>query len=572
MKAKKRRSYRKRLNAAFLAVSLVPLLLCSALLLQIFRLRTAAAAQQTAEDHLLAASAALDTLRTALDDAADALRRDAIVRLALTGASDTAAVYDHIFDTTESVRAIARVDLYDAAGRWRYSTRSAPLAASLPTDWGVLHAAAGAGPDGLVLCAAEENAGGDAPLLYAAAMLADSAGDAAGYLVVSLSESQLRALLGASVGAQNELLVLDGYWRAVFCTQPSQTETLAAALRAQLLSGDRLAGLGDDFNYTVRRHAGTGLSLVLQQPQVFTHATERMLYSIGALCGLVCIALSILLSLQLSRQIFRPVGRLHDAIGRVGADHDLSVRVPVPEGETDELAELAERFNAMVDSLHRNQQALLENQRALNEAQIRMLQAQLNPHFLCNTLDTMKWISKINQVPQVAVMSTNLADILRFCISPAEFVPLRRELDILERYVEIQRIRLSDSFSYGSDIPSELLDETVPKMLLQPLAENAILHGLSGVPDGRLFVSARREGDDLVIRVQDNGPGFPPELLGPYQPPAEQTGHLGLLNVDTILRKHYGEGFGLCLENAPEGGACITARLPAAGKKENGQC
>ena len=104
-----------------------------------------------------------------------------------------------------------------------------------------------------------------------------------------------------------------------------------------------------------------------------------------------------------------------------------------------------------------------------------MLQAQLNPHFLCNTLDTMKWISKINQVPQVALMSTNLADILRFCITPDEFVPLRRELEILSRYVEIQRIRLSESFSYTEAVPEALLSCMVPKMLLQPLAENAIL-------------------------------------------------------------------------------------------------
>lgn len=571
MQGKNRRSYRQRLNTAFLAVSLVPLLLCSALLLQIFRLRTAAASQQTAEDHLLAVSAALDTLEGALENTASALRRDAIVRLALTSAYGTDAVYDHIFDATEPVRTIARVDLYDAEGSWRYSTRSAPLAAALPTNWGLLYAAESAGADGVALRSGGVGTGGDAALLTAAALLPDGAGGTAGYLVVSLSESELRALLGAAVGAQNELLLLDRYWRAVYCTQPSQTETLTAALRGQLLSGERLSGLSDDFAYTVRCHAGTGLTLVLQQPQVFTKATERMLFSIGALCGLVCIVLSILLSLQLSRQIFRPVGRLLDAISRVGSDNDLSVRVPVPADASAELAELAGQFNAMVDSLHRNQQALLENQRALNEAQIRMLQAQLNPHFLCNTLDTMKWISKINQVPQVAVMSTNLADILRFCISPAEFVPLRSELDILARYVEIQRIRLSESFTYSADVPEALLDEPVPKMLLQPLAENAILHGLSCVADGRLSVGARREGGAIIIRVCDNGPGFPPEMLGPYRPPAEQTGHLGLLNVDTILRKQYGEGFGLRLENLPEGGACITARLPSK-KGESGTC
>ncbi len=109
-----------------------------------------------------------------------------------------------------------------------------------------------------------------------------------------------------------------------------------------------------------------------------------------------------------------------------------------------------------------------------------MLQAQLNPHFLCNTLDTMKWISKINQVPQVAVMSTNLADILRFCISPDEFVPLRREVEILRRYMEIQSIRLSGKCRLEVDMPPELEECRVPKMILQPLAENAILQVWTG--------------------------------------------------------------------------------------------
>ena len=141
---------------------------------------------------------------------------------------------------------------------------------------------------------------------------------------------------------------------------------------------------------------------------------------------------------------------------------------------------------------------------------------------------------------------------------------LRRELEILARYVEIQHIRLSDSFTYTADVPEELLNCMVPKMMLQPLAENAILHGLSGVQDGRLTVQTRAlDGGILEIRVCDNGAGLPPELLGEYRPPEKQTGHLGLFNVDTILRKHYGERFGLRLENRSDGtGACIIAILP----------
>lgn len=224
------------------------------------------------------------------------------------------------------------------------------------------------------------------------------------------------------------------------------------------------------------------------------------------------------------------------------------------------MAELAQHFNGMVAALKRNQEQLVNNQRELNQAQLRMLQAQLNPHFLCNTLDTMKWISKINQVPQVALMSTNLADILRFCISPEEFAPLSREAEILERYVEIQRIRMSGGFTYTMDLPAVLEDCLIPKMILQPLVENAILHGLEGRTDGAVRVAAREEGGLLRITVADNGPGFSPEWMEGRRFREGSGRHLGLYNVDTILTKYYGRNCGLFLSS--EGGAVVTAVLP----------
>ena len=184
----------------------------------------------------------------------------------------------------------------------------------------------------------------------------------------------------------------------------------------------------------------------------------------------------------------------------------------------------------------------------------------------------MKWISKINQVPQVALMSTDLADILRFCISPDEFVPLRREVEILRRYMEIQSIRLSGKCRLEVDMPPELEECRVPKMILQPLAENAILHGLDGVEDGVIWVRVRSQGTQtLTISVEDNGRGLPPELMGPYTGPPETSGrgHLGLYNVDTILKKHYGEAYGLRLGSQPGGpGAAVTASLPLRKEEE----
>lgn len=556
-------SFRQRLNAAFLAVSLAPLLLCSALLLQIFRFRMTADQQQNAQQQLSSACHALNTMQDGILSAAESLQRDGLVTRALAGAQeDSAKVYSSLYTATAAVRSTARFDLYSADGTLLYSTQAAPGEDALSPDWGILYEAAQAENGTLVYSASEDPTDPDAPVLRAAARLTVS-GKTAGFLVAVMYEQQLREALDGMAGAQNELLVMDRFWHGIYCTKPAQVQTLASALRSQLLAGKALTGFSDDFLYTARQDSVTGLYLVLQQPQVFTRGTLRLLYTVSALCALGGAAVSIFLSLQLSRQMFRPIGRLHDAISQVG-QNDLQVQVAIEEDRRDELSELAQQFNRMVLSLRRNQQALLENQQALNDAQIRMLQAQLNPHFLCNTLDTMKWISKINQVPQVALMSTNLADILRFCILPDEFVPLEKELQILGRYVEIQRIRLSDSFTYEQTVPEALLSCMVPKMMLQPLAENAILHGLSGVPDGKLMVEARElEDKTLEIRVCDNGAGLPEALLGPYRPPEKQTRHLGLFNVDTILKKHYGERFGLCLDNRTDGtGACITARLP----------
>ena len=553
-------SFRQRLNAAFLAVSLVPVLLCSALLLQIFRLRMTADQQQNAEQQLDGACHALFSMQEGLQEAASTLGGSETVLGALSGGwENSASVYSALYDATEDVRRFARFELYDAEGTLRYATQTVLGAQTLPVSWGILKEAADR--DTIVYSASIDPTDLDEPVLRGAVRLTRD-GQTAGFLVAAFYETQLRAMFDSLAGAQNEILLMDGFWRGVYCSQQAQVQTLSYALREQLLHGKALTGLSDNFVYTARQDEATGLFLVLQQPQVFTRGTLRLLYTVSALCALGGVAVSIALSLRLSRQMFQPIGTLHRAITQVGKN-DLEVQVPVQEGQCDELGELAQQFNGMVLSLRRNQQALLENQQALNDAQIRMMQAQLNPHFLCNTLDTMKWISKINQVPQVALMSTNLADILRFCISPDEFVELRQELAILGRYVEIQRIRLSDSFTFAQDVPEGLLSCLVPKMMLQPLAENAILHGLSGVQDGRLTVTAREEGGVLEICVLDNGCGFPADMLGPYQAPEQQTGHLGLFNVDTILRKHYGESFGLRLGNRKDGaGACITARLP----------
>lgn len=566
-----RGSFRNRLFAAFLIVSLIPLAVSSALMLQIFRLRMAGTTEREAQAYLENASSALDAAVDGFKRVRDELRASDVLRAALGGASvGSVRVYNELYRVTEGLRSYASFDIYDAGGLFRWSAQSLPRADALPTDWGALHAAAA--DDGAIPFLPCEEADADA-LLRGAAVLRGEDGRVLGYLVIQMYAAHFRALFEGRYGAQNDLLLLSPYWHGVYATDAGLAGTLAPALRERLLRGAALDLADDPFLYTAARQETTGFYLILRQPEMLTQSTMRLLYTVAATSALICVLISVLMSLSYSQQISRPIRRLEQAFSRLERN-DLDARVASGR-ETDELSRLGAQFNGMVEALARNQEALLENQRELDSTQIRMLQSQLNPHFLGNTLDTMKWISKINRVPQVAAMSADLADILRFGISPEELVPLRREAEILERYVEIQKIRLSDGFSFTLDVPAELEDCLVPKMILQPLAENAILHGLEGVRDGCVSVAARRTEDGMLrIRVSDNGRGFPAELLGAYRERGETLarGHLGLYNVDMILRKYYGEGSGLYLEAPAGGGAAVTAMLPLKREEDTDEC
>ena len=561
----RQKSFRNRLFAAMLLCSLIPLLICTVLMVQITRLRLDSKTREDGVEQSAALLGSMDFISNALTASAARLQdTETVIHGLGSGIRNRLQMNSLLFDATDTFRNLAVFDLYDSTGVCRYSTRGT-VSADLRTDWGVLYGAAQT-PGQPVYYATEDPADTASALLMGAVQLRAEDG-CCGFLVMRLYTAGFHGLLDGKF-AQSDVLILSRFFRPIYSSQSYLTQTLAPQLRQQLLTG-KIAD-DADYVYTVSCHEPTGLYLVLRQPRLFTARTVGMLYTASIICMLVCVLISVLVSLPISRQITSPLRRLMGAFDKV-QQADLETQLPV-DG-TDEFGRLAARFNQMVLALKSNREELISNQQELNEAQIRMLQAQLNPHFLCNTLDTMKWISKINKVPQVALMSTNLADILRFCISAEEFVPLYRELEILERYIEIQKIRLSDDFAFREEIPEELFDCLVPKMILQPIVENAVLHGLNGVAGSVIRVSARQTQDHLLrITVTDNGRGFPPEMLGrPYRrDKALAKGHLGLYNVDMILRRNFGEEYGLFLEPGDGGvGACVTAALPIRYEEES---
>ena len=363
---------------------------------------------------------------------------------------------------------------------------------------------------------------------------------------------------------QNGILLLSSYWRPVYSENILLPTELLSTLREEFLRGNPLEDPAGEFIYTVAPIEDMGLYLILRQEKPISKNMDFLMLLLLFLSILFGAALSFLMGFMMSRRLFTPIERLRSAMREVTLDH-LDVRLRESE---DELGELAGRFNRMTEALAENrralllnQETLLKNQKELNEAQIRMLQAQLNPHFLGNTLDAMKWMGKIHQIPEVAEMATDLADILRFAISPKEFVSLEMEIEILKRYMEIQKIRGFSKIEFHLTVPESLQNALVPRMVLQPIVENAILHGI--LSEGEIELCAAEQDNELRILVKDNGKGIRKELIGPYSLPKEDLGHhLGLYNVDTILKKHYGERYGLTiLDRKEEEGVCGTIVL-----------
>ena len=205
----------------------------------------------------------------------------------------------------------------------------------------------------------------------------------------------------------------------------------------------------------------------------------------------------------------------------------------------------------------KREQAAAQLQAMLTQARLDGLRAQLNPHFLFNTLNAISSLALVGEREQVVQTLSDLSDILRVSLDrelPQE-IPLSRELEILERYHAILRTRFGDRLTIDLEVAPEVRPALLPSMMLQPLVENALQHGIAVKPGpGRVIVRATRSGDRLSVRVEDDGPGF--KVNG-------GTSHgIGLSNTRERLEQLYGDAQAVTIGNLADGGAFVTVTLP----------
>jgi len=269
-------------------------------------------------------------------------------------------------------------------------------------------------------------------------------------------------------------------------------------------------------------------------------------------------------SLQLADTIRRSIMQLEGSVHRLIGGN---LKARVPDMEVEEFSELAQQINVMANRLETLIERSRREQENLAKSELRLLQAQINPHFLYNTLDAIIWQAESGKSEEVIHLTRSLSDFFRITLSSgADWIPLEREARHLSGYLSIQKTRYRDILNYEIDIPQELLDGYIVKLLLQPLVENALYHGIKSKRGGGLIrVSAAQEGSRVRFTVEDTGKGMTPEALARVVAvmrsdaptlssvaPGEG-GSFGLRNVDMRIRLYYRQKQGLEITSGPQG-------------------
>ena len=559
-----RKSFRNRIFASVMLITLLPILLSNILLLSYQVQQTGRDQRLSAEEMLAGSRDRLCELTGQMDRVAETLAKSTVVRSVLRrGGGDSRILYQVLFRETGELRSCCRVDICLPDGTVCDSTETADRGSFLPY-WGVLRRA-GQSASLTYRIGADEDAA-----FRAARAVRSYDGGILGYIVFTVRHDDLDDLFSGALGGTEDLLLFSRQWELAYGSRPAAAESCAAALRARLLSGEDTGvdGAGE-CRYYLLEDDTTGMTLVLRQNLVFSAPVLGAFYLTSLMLGLLSLGLCLLCARWLSGNLSEPINRLGRAMGRV-MEGDLTAQLQTKR--VDELGKLAHSFNQMTREYRANLERSVEHQRELNETRIRMMQAQLNPHFLYNTLDSMKWLGVTHRVPQIAELATDLAALLRFSISQAEFVTLEEELEFIDRYLEIQYIRFEDRFACEIDVEERFQHCELPKLVLQPLVENAIIHGVADQTEGYIKITAWEEAGDLVICVQDNGCGIPAETLEKLKSGGEPGKHLGLYNVNQILRLHYGENYGVSADSAPGQGSRVMVRLPLRKREEGIPC
>lgn len=318
----------------------------------------------------------------------------------------------------------------------------------------------------------------------------------------------------------------------------------------------------DDIQYYIYYQTSSMNSLKLQ----LNAQVERFMLVFGVMLAVILL-LVLLIAAQTVSGIVRPIERLRQVTGAVAhGDFEAWAETTGPA----EIAELSGSVNDMTVHLEAMVSKIKEDESKMRHAELRLLQEQINPHFLYNTLDTIVWLIESDSTDEAVDMVVSLSQFFRLVLSHgAEYISIREEEQHVRSYLKIQQARYHDILDYEIDIDSAIYPYKILKLTLQPLVENALYHGIKYKRAmGKITITGRMQERRIVLTVQDNGVGMEPEKLAHLRreierPCKDTEGGFGLANVNERIRMYFGDYYGMQIDSVQGQGTTVTVSIPA---------
>ena len=315
--------------------------------------------------------------------------------------------------------------------------------------------------------------------------------------------------------------------------------------------------------------------------QSFSNGNMRTLQGMIWGCLILAALYMVGILLLLNQRMVRPLQKFHQLIRDMRSKGQRHLQEPVELSGCLEIQEIEEEFSGMVTGIDALNQKIFENTAHMyelelqkKEAELSYLRGQVDPHFLYNTLEVLRRQAIAKDAPELAQMAIDMGTIFRYSAKGSPVVTLKEEVAITRSYVRIQENRFMGRLKVFFMIPENLQKLEVMKMLLQPLVENAVCHGIEPKKEGgSVFIGARKEGDALLLTVKDDGVGIPEEKLREIREKLEAacqdtSRHVGIFNTQARIRLMYGPEYGIEIESSEGDGTSIFLKVPAKEMEE----
>lgn len=398
-------------------------------------------------------------------------------------------------------------------------------------------------------------------------------GESNGVVFIDLNYSAIRKLCDQnSIGAKGYVFVIDQDGNIVYHPQQQQlynelqTENIDMVTSAA--SDVVVTGNGSDQKiYVLSPSEKTGWTVVgcMNMAELLKDSRQaRMSYVVTAM-ALVIVAL--FLSILISGNITRPIQKLRDSMAKV-QEGDFSAG-DIEVSSQNEIGNLTESFNLMTRRIQELMEQNIYEQREKRKSELKALQSQINPHFLYNTLDSIIWMAEGKKNEEVVLMTASLARLLRQSITNEdEVVPIGDEIEYARSYLTIQKMRYKDKLEFEIQVDPDIIHVPIVKLVLQPIIENAIYHGLKYKDSiGLLEIRGSLSGENVVIVVADNGVGMDEETLSHIFEKHKvnyRSNGVGVYNVQQRLQLYYGSQYGITYTSEKGRGTAASITIPAA--------